>query len=123
VKTETGWGPQNAYLIIRAFNRKSFSFIPLPIKCRTTITTNIIVPKLEAINLRVRRPPSDTPLQKTTPCERDDLHPAHSFRTFAITQMQRARVDKTIREMLVGHKTGLDSVYYKPSEEEIYVEY
>jgi integrase len=123
VKTETGWGPQNAYLIIRAFNRKSFSCIPLPIKCRTTITTNIIVPKLEAINLRVRRPPSDTPLQKTTPCERDDLHPAHSFRTFAITQMQRARVDKTIREMLVGHKTGLDSVYYKPSEEEIYVEY
>ena len=37
--------------------------------------------------------------------------------------MQRAKVDKTIREMLVGHSTGLDSVYYKASEEEIYLEY
>ena len=124
VKTETGWGPQNAYLIIRAFNRKSFNFIPIPILCRTSITTNIIVPKLEAINLRNRKPPpSNKPLQKTTPRGRGDLHPAHSFRIFAITQMQRARIDKTIREMLVGHKTGLDSVYYKASEEEIYLEY
>ena len=32
--------------------------------------------------------------------------------------MQRAKVDKTIREMLVGHGPGLDSVYYKPQEEE-----
>ena len=29
------------------------------------------------------------------------------------------KVDKTIREMLVGHSTGLDSVYYKPQDEEI----
>ena len=55
--------------------------------------------------------------------ERGDLHPCHSFRIFAITQMQRAKVDKTIREMLVGHSTGLDSVYYKASDEEIYLEY
>jgi integrase len=123
IKTETGWGPQNAYLIIRAFNRKSFDFIPIPIRCRTSITTNIIVPKLEAINLRTRKPPSDKPFQKTTPRDRGDLHPAHSFRIFAITQMQRAKVDKTIREMLVGHSTGLDSVYYKASEDEIYLEY
>ncbi len=34
---------------------------------------------------------------------KNELHPCHSFRIFAITQMQRARVDKTIREMLVGH--------------------
>ena len=37
--------------------------------------------------------------------------------------MQRAKIDKTIREMLVGHSTGLDSVYYKPQEEEILEEY
>jgi len=36
--------------------------------------------------------------------------------------MQRAKVDKTIREMLVGYSTGLDSVYYKASEE-IFEEY
>ena len=54
---------------------------------------------------------------------KNELHPCHSFRIYAITQMQRARVDKTIREMVVGHKTGLDSVYYKVSEEEILLEY
>jgi hypothetical protein len=37
--------------------------------------------------------------------------------------MQRAKVDKTIREMLVGHSTGLDKVYYKPQDEEILQEY
>ncbi|MDN5844879.1 MAG: hypothetical protein L0H53_01220 [Candidatus Nitrosocosmicus sp.] len=37
--------------------------------------------------------------------------------------MQRSRLDKTIREMLVGHATGLDKVYYMASDEEIYSEY
>lgn len=50
---------------------------------------------------------------------RNDLHRCHSFRIFAITQMQRAKIDKTIIEMLVGHSTGLDAAYYKPQEEEI----
>jgi integrase len=123
IKTETGWNPSNAYLIIRAFNRKSFYFNPIPIRCRTTITTNIIVPKLEAIDLRQRKLPSNNSLPKANSHTRGDLHPCHSFRIFAITQMQRAKVDKTIREMLVNHSTGLDSVYYKASEEEIYLEY
>jgi integrase len=123
IKTENGWAPQNAHLIIRAFNRKSFDFIPIPIQCRTTITTNIIVPKLEAINLRNRKLPSDKRLQENMAYKRGDLHPCHSFRIFAITQMQRAKVDKTIREMLVGHSTGLDSVYYKASEEEMLFEF
>ncbi len=52
-----------------------------------------------------------------------NLHPCHSFRIFAITQMQRAKVDKTIREMLVGHSIGLDKFYFKPQEEEIFQEY
>ncbi len=123
IKTETGWNPPDAHLIIRAFNRKSFDFIPLPIQCRTTITTNIIVPKLEALNLRTRKLPEKNSVKKSNPHQRGDLHPCHSFRIFAITQMQRAKIDKTIREMLVNHSTGLDSVYYKASEEEIYLEY
>lgn len=51
------------------------------------------------------------------------MHPCHSFRIFAVTQMQRSKVDKTIREMLIGHSTGLDKAYYKPQEEEILQEY
>jgi len=61
--------------------------------------------------------------KKSIQQHRNELHPCHSFRIFAITQMQRAKVDKTIREMLVGQSTGLDSVYYKASEEEIFEEY
>jgi protein-tyrosine-phosphatase len=37
--------------------------------------------------------------------------------------MQCSRVDKTIREMLVGHNTGLNKSYYKPQDEEILQEY
>ena len=37
--------------------------------------------------------------------------------------MQRAKVDKTIREILVGHSTGLDKAYYKAQDEEILQEY
>jgi len=37
--------------------------------------------------------------------------------------MQRSKIDKTIREMIVGHSIGLDSVYYKPQDEEILNEY
>ena len=61
--------------------------------------------------------------KKSIQQHRNELHPCHSFRIFAITQMQRAKIDKTIREMLVGQSTGLDSVYYKASEEEIFEEY
>ena len=93
IKTETGWNPPDAHLIIRAFNRKSFDFIPLPIQCRTTITTNIIVPKLEALNLRTRKLPEKNSVKKSNPHQRGDLHPCHSFRIFSITQMQKSKKD------------------------------
>ena len=54
---------------------------------------------------------------------KNEIHPCHSLRIFALTQMQRAKVDKTIREMLVGHSTGLDKAYYKPQDEEILQEF
>jgi integrase len=54
---------------------------------------------------------------------KNELHPCHSLRIFAVTNMQRSKVDKTIREMLVGHSTGLDKSYYKPQDEEILQEY
>ncbi len=54
---------------------------------------------------------------------KNELHPCHSFRIFAVTNMHRSKVDKTIREMLIDHSTGLDSAYYKPQDEEILQEY
>lgn len=123
-KTPTGWNPPNSYLAIRAFNRRAGSYTPIPIRHRSSISSNIIIPKLESLNLRNRsfyfNESNDVNKDSKN---KDLLHPCHSFRIFAITQMQRARLDKTIREMLVGHKTGLDSVYYKPQEEEILAEF
>ena len=52
IKTETGWGPPNTHLIIRAFNRKSCYHNSIPLTYRSTITRNILVPKLESINLK-----------------------------------------------------------------------
>ena len=54
---------------------------------------------------------------------KNELHPCHSFRIFAVTNMQRSKVDKTLREMLIGHHIGLNAVYYKPQDEEILLEY
>ncbi len=82
-----------------------------------------MVPKLELLGLRIKNLEPENTQKRAVSQHRHELHPCHSFRIFAITQMQRAKVDKTIREMLVGHSTGLDSVYYKASEEEIFEEY
>jgi len=45
------------------------------------------------------------------------------FRKFAITQMGRSRMDAEVREMLVGHKLGIRSLYLKYSEEDKLNEY
>jgi integrase len=47
----------------------------------------------------------------------------HGFRKFFTTQLVNSKVNPEIREMLLGHKIGLASVYYKPTEQEMYSEY
>ena len=53
-QTASGWNPPYSYLAIRAFNRKTEFYTPIPIRHRSSITSNIIVPKLESLNLRNR---------------------------------------------------------------------
>ena len=122
--SETGnWIPGETSLIIRQFNKSDFAHKILPVK-PVTITTKIIASKLSQLGIRnkiVLKKSINS--KKAAALNKHELHPCHSLRIFAITQMQRAKVDKTIREMLVGHSTGLDSVYYKPQEEEILEEY
>jgi hypothetical protein len=48
---------------------------------------------------------------------------AHGFRKFFTTQLVNSKVNPEIREMLLGHKIGLASCYYRPTEEEMYQEY
>jgi integrase len=48
---------------------------------------------------------------------------AHGFRKFFTTQLINSKVNPEIREMLLGHKIGLASAYYRPTVEEMYEEY
>jgi hypothetical protein len=80
-----------------------------------------IVGRLKKLNLRQSWIATENSQYMSS--HKNELHPCHSFRIFAVTNMQRSKVDKTVREMLVGHSTGLDSAYYKPQDEELLQEY
>jgi integrase len=122
-KESGNWTPGETPLIIRQFNKSDFTHKILPIQPKS-IAIKIIVPKLHQLGIRKKISVLDSTGTKRAPAlNRHELHPCHSLRIFAITQMQRAKLDKTIREMLVDHSVGLDSVYYKPQEEEILEEY
>lgn len=54
---------------------------------------------------------------------RQDIMIAHGFRKFFTTQLVNSKINAEIREMLLGHKIGLTSCYYKPSIDEMYSEY
>ena len=47
----------------------------------------------------------------------------HGFRKFFTTQLIQSKVNPEIREMLLGHKIGLASAYYRPTEQDMYSEY
>jgi integrase len=47
----------------------------------------------------------------------------HGFRKFFTTQLVNSKLNPEIREMLLGHKIGLASCYYRPTDEEMLTEY
>jgi integrase len=61
-------------------------------------------------------------LIKKAGIEGDILH-THAFRKFFTTQLINSKVNSEVREMLLGHKIGLASSYYRPTEGEMYAEY
>lgn len=117
------WLPLDTPLFIQSWNKEDYCNIPhIPKKVKTPTLLVSIVSKLEQSGLRTRLPTTNGDTITRTK-HRNELHPCHSLRIFAVTNMQRSKVDKTIREMIVGHSTGLDAAYYKPQEEEILTEY
>jgi integrase len=48
---------------------------------------------------------------------------AHGFRKFFTTQLINSKINPEIREMLLGHKIGLASSYYRPTGQEMLEEY
>ena len=50
---------------------------------------------------------------------RNDVPMSHGFRKFWMTQAVKSKMPHEQREMLLGHKIGLASAYYRPSEEDL----
>jgi integrase len=48
---------------------------------------------------------------------------SHGFRKFWMNQAVNAKIQPEIREMLLGHRIGLASSYYRPTEDEMLSEY
>ncbi len=47
-----------------------------------------------------------------------DIKLANGFRKFFNTQLVNSRINPLIKELLMGHKVGLEVNYYKPTEED-----
>jgi hypothetical protein len=48
---------------------------------------------------------------------------SHGFRKFWMNQAVKSKMNPEIREMLLGHKIGIASSYYRPTEDEMLDEY
>jgi integrase len=57
------------------------------------------------------------------PFKRKEIPVFHGFRKFYTKQLVDSKLNPEIREMLLGHKIGLTSAYYKPTQEEMLNEY
>lgn len=57
------------------------------------------------------------------PFKRKQIPIFHGFRKFFTKQLVDSKLNPEIREMLLGHKIGLASAYYKPTQEEMLNEY
>lgn len=59
---------------------------------------------------------------KGTSRHRNAVPMSHGFRKFWMTQAVNAKINPEIREMLLGHKIGIASSYYRPTEEDLEME-
>jgi integrase len=62
-------------------------------------------------------------IQKRLGIRTNEVATTHGFRKFFTTQLIKSKVNPEIREMLLGHKIGLASCYYRPTQEEMFMEY
>ncbi len=100
----SNWIPAETCLLIKNFNKEQYPIFP--IKIISDSITKYVVSKLEESGQRTRqRIVGNSQEEKNSEAAKfkNALYPCHSLRIFAVTDMQRSKVDKTIREMLVGH--------------------
>jgi integrase len=98
----------DSYVIVKKF-KEGFKSEPLKgYSLRSILQDNIENTGLKEIGSKFKR--KETPL-------------LHAFRKFFTKQLVDSKVNPEIREMLLGHKIGSTSVYYKPTEQEMLNEY
>jgi integrase len=54
---------------------------------------------------------------------RNDVPMSHGFRKFWMNQAVKSKLNPEIREMLLGHRIGIASSYYRPTEDEMLAEF
>jgi integrase len=91
-------------------------------KCQKTIANtlvNKIILLAERSGIRQRQILEDHQKEKHLASSfRKDVAVCHGFRKFFTKQLVNSKLNPEIREMLMGHKIGLASVYYKPTDDD-----
>ena len=103
---------QDSYLLVRKFSPvtkvkgKPFTGRSLRVTLQNCISNT---------DLRV--------IDHLNPHKRKQIPIIHGFRKFFTKQLVDSKLNPEIREMLLDHKIGLASAYYKPTEQEMLHEY
>ena len=103
---------QDSYLLVRKFTKdttqkgKPFTGRSLRVTLQNCISNT---------DLRV--------VDHENPHKRKQVPVMHGFRKFFTKQLVDSKLNPEIREMLLGHKIGLASAYYKPTVQEMLNEY
>lgn len=103
-----------SYLIRNNFDRTDIKSV-LKVK---PINVNTLIDLLRALLL-------DAGLRgfQTSRHKRHEKAIMHAFRKFVMNQFVKSKINAELREMMLGHKIGLASVYYRPTDDEILKEY
>ena len=86
----------------------------------TTAISSAFTRLLEKAGVTMRQPMLEGQRPGTI---KKDVMRVHSLRKFANTQMIQSDMKGAAKEMLLGHSTGLDDKYYRPTSGELLQEY
>ena len=103
----------DSYLLVKQFDVKNQEFTsePFSIKSlRSILEDYILISGIREVDHK-------------NPYKRKEIPMFHGFRKFFTKQLVDSKLNPEIREMLLGHKIGLASAYYKPTEQEMLNEY
>jgi integrase len=113
----------DSLLIREQFDVRDQFAIQKPIKTRAKSLTYKLMDLASRVGIRKR----GHLLEGQSPADgaslRKEVAIAHGFRKFFTTQCVNSKVDPQVREMLLGHKIGLASAYYRPTDDEMFIEY